>query len=148
VKRNLRAWLIALPVAVGALVGASVSAYRIEAEAVSRVPQDTINLERRISALEQRFYIIESSINRLEQQAALNTRTTPPASQRDLELDLLRRQTEALQGQLNEIACALVKLDERTLPASVREAQKRSGKLNTDPCRLNPETPLQLSTRP
>jgi chromosome segregation ATPase len=123
------------------------SVYRIKAGTEAARAQDTFSLERRISSLEQRLNSIELSINRLEQQSAASTRAAPSTNQREIELDLLQAQIRTLQGQLNEIGCGLAKLDERTTSASVREAQKRAGKLNTDPCRLNPETPLRLSTR-
>ena len=106
-------------------------------------------LERRINQLEQRFYTIETSITRLEQQASLSSRpsiTQPSVSSTDV--TLLRSEIEALQRRLSEIECGLAKLDERTLAPAARDARKRSGVNSTDPCRLNPETPLRLSTRP
>lgn len=106
-------------------------------------------LERRINQLEQRFYTIETSITRLEQQVSLSSRpslTQPGAS--DTEVTLLRSEVEALQRRLGEIECGLAKLDERTLSPAARDARKRSGVSSTDPCRLNPETQLRLSTRP
>lgn len=146
--KNFRARWIALLFA-GALLGAiSGSAYRIGAEARSEAPsqpQDTFGLERRISSLEQRFYTIELSINRLEQQSAMNARSAPSTDRREMELDLLQNQIRALQGQLSEIGCGLAKLDERTLSASARQSRSRSSRASTDPCRLNPETPLLLS---
>src|ERR1044072_2873933 len=60
-------------------------------------PQDVTNLERRISLLEQRFYSVESSINRREQQAALSGRAAPSTSMRDPEISLLRGEVETLQ---------------------------------------------------
>jgi len=106
-------------------------------------------LERRINQLEQRFYTIETSINRLEQQASLSNRSSimqPGASSTDV--TLLRSEVEALQRRLSEIECGLAKLDERTLSTAARDARKRSGVASTDPCRSNPEIPLRLSTRP
>lgn len=147
--KNFRASWVAM-LLVGATVGAVVSGniYRISAEAGSYTAttmQDTFGLERRISSLEQRFYTIEMSINRLEQQSSLGTRSAPSSNQRDMELELLQNQVRLLQGQLGEIVCGLVKLDERTLAASVRQSRSRSAA--TDPCRLNPETPLRFSPR-
>ena len=40
--------------------------------------QDFTGLERRVTSLEQRLYLIESKIGRLEQQAALTPRAAPP----------------------------------------------------------------------
>ena len=133
--------------------GVTARAYRsdrsLESVTDSGAPQDVTNLDRRISLLEQRFYAIETSINRLEQQTALNGRgTAPSANVRDSEITLLRAEWGALQRNLVEIECGLVKLDERTLAAATREARKRAGASSTDPCRLNAEAPLRLSTRP
>jgi len=136
---------------VGAIVGAVVSGnvYRIRAEAGNdaAAPQDTFGLERRISSLEQRFYTIEMSINRLEQQSSMGARSAPSNNQREMELELLQNQIRSLQGQLSELGCGLAKLDERTLAASVRQSRSRSSSMSTDPCRLNPETPLMLPPR-
>ncbi|HEX8774019.1 MAG TPA: hypothetical protein VF735_10450 [Pyrinomonadaceae bacterium] len=148
--KNFRAWWVAV-LLLGAVVGAVVSGnvYRIRAEAGSdaRAPQDTFGLERRISSLEQRLYTIEMSINRLEQQSSMGARSAPSGNQREMELDLLQNQVKLLQGQLSEIGCGLAKLDERTLAASVRQSRSRSSGASTDPCRLNPETPLMLPPR-
>jgi len=108
--------------------------------------QDVISLDRRISLLEQRFYAVESKINRLEQQVAFSQRTPAPSNTRELEL--LRHQMEMLERRLVEIDCGLVKLDERTLTPAARETRGSLGTNVTDPCRLNPGTPLRLSTRP
>jgi chromosome segregation ATPase len=144
--KNFRARWVALLFA-GAILGAiSGGVYRNGAEARSEAqPQDTFGLERRISSLEQRFYTIELSINRLEQQSMMNSRSAPSTDRREVELDLLQNQIRTLQGQLSEIGCGLLKLDERTLSASVRQARSRNSRASTDPCRLNPETPLLLS---
>ena len=115
--------------------------------AVGNETQDTISLDRRISLLEQRFYAVESKINRLEQQVAFSQRP-PPQSSGGRELELLRNQMELLERRLVEVDCGLVKLDERTLTPAAREARKNLETTMTDPCRLNPGTPLRLSTRP
>lgn len=110
--------------------------------------QDVRSLDRRISSLEQRLYSIESSINRLEQSARSQR---PPASQpgaRDPEIDLLQGELRTAQLRLSEIECGLVKLDERTTTSAVRETRGSAGARTADPCRLNPATPLRLSTRP
>jgi hypothetical protein len=151
VMKSFRGYWIALVVG-GMILAGVLGGYRIKAgtagEGVGAAqPQDTFGLERRINSLEQRLYSIELSINRLEQQSATNARTPQPGNRRDVELELLQTQIRTLHGQLGEVACGLSKLDERTLSASVREAQRRSGRPNTDPCRLDPETPLRLSTR-
>jgi hypothetical protein len=108
--------------------------------------QDVRILDRRISLLEQRLYSIESSISRL-QQPALSQRESIPQPVRDPEISLIRGDIQSLQLRYSELECGLIKLDERTT-ATVRDTRKRSGAKPTDPCRLNPEAPLRLSTRP
>jgi hypothetical protein len=150
--KALRRWRAALPVILCTVVSISAGAYwrgNSTALAEAANTQDTTMLERRISQLEQRFYTIESSINRLEQRVMLFER--PSAMQpagRDTDVTLLRSEVEALQRRLSEIECGLTKLDERTLAPAMRDARRKSGANSTDPCRLTPETPLRLSTRP
>ncbi|MDQ3820080.1 MAG: hypothetical protein M3362_20715, partial [Acidobacteriota bacterium] len=67
---------------------------------------------------------------------------------RDTEVTLLRAQVEMLQRRLSEIDCGLAKLDERTLSPAAREARRKTAANSTDPCRLNSDAPLRLSTRP
>jgi uncharacterized coiled-coil protein SlyX len=106
--------------------------------------QDVMSLDRRISTLEQRLYLIESNINQLQQHVQYPQR--PPASAtpaRDPEVERLQSELSLLQSRLSEVECALLKLDERTLPAAARGARARSN----DPCRAQPNTPVQLSSR-
>lgn len=102
--------------------------------------QDPGSLDRRISMLEQRFYRLESSMTRLE-QVVVSQRSTPAPSGRDQDVLLMRQELEGLKLRMNEIECGLVKLDERTTPADAR-------KRDNDQCRLNPNSPVRLSTRP
>ena len=102
--------------------------------------QDPASLDRRISMIEQRFFQLESRMNRLE-QVVVAQRSAQVPSGRDQEVELMRQEIEGLKLRLNEIDCGLVKLDERTTPANARKA-------NDDQCRLNPSSPLRLSTRP
>jgi hypothetical protein len=110
--------------------------------------QNVGSLERRISSLEQRLYSIETSINRLQQSAISERTPVVQPGARDLEINLLRGELQTLQLRVNEIECGLVKLDERTTTSAVRETRRSDGARTTDPCRLNPATPLRLSTRP
>jgi peptidoglycan hydrolase CwlO-like protein len=106
--------------------------------------QDVMSLDRRISAFEQRLYIMESHINQLQQQVQYAQRQQPATSNtRDPEVERLRLELNLLQSRLGEVECALLKLDERTLPAAARTAPSKT----TDPCRLQPNTPVQLSSR-
>ena len=103
-------------------------------------PQDAIRLDSRINQLETRLYSIEASIRTLEQQSRI-----AGASQRGLSQDdlvRLRADIQTLQLRLQEDECALARLDERTLSPALR---RKSGW--PDPCRANPDAPLQLSNR-
>ncbi len=102
--------------------------------------QDPASLDRRISMIEQRFFQFESRMNRLE-QVVVAQRSAQPQTGRDPDVESMRQEIEGLKLRLNEIECGLVKLDERTTPASAR-------KPNDDQCRLNPSSPVRLSTRP
>jgi uncharacterized coiled-coil protein SlyX len=106
--------------------------------------QDVGSLDRRLSLLEQRFYSIESSISRLQQVVAAQRPSVSQPSASDRELSLIREEIQRLTLRMAELECGLVKLDERTTPATRRNPTGRP----SDPCRLNPETPLRLSTRP
>jgi len=110
-----------------------------------RETQDTIYLDRRISMLETRLNTIESSVRTLEQQALISRSSAAPTA-RDPEVALLRSEVEILMARIRELDCGLARLDERTLSATAKEARKRTQPAQ-DPCRLNPETPLQLSPR-
>lgn len=149
--RRLKSWRAGLVILCTA-VGVAASALWVKNSSASvgaPSTQDVTSLERRISLLEQRFYTLETSINRLEQQVSLSER--PSAAQpgaRDTEIILLRSEVEMLQRRLNEIDCGLAKLDERTLSPAAREARRKAGTNVTDPCRLNPDAPLRISTRP
>ena len=109
-------------------------------KSVSEV-QDVNSLDRRISMLEQRFYQVESNISRLQQFVAMQR---PPVSQpgvSDGDLSVMREEVQRLSLRVNELECGLVKLDERTLT-------RKTTTKPPDPCRLNVETPVRLSTHP
>jgi hypothetical protein len=111
----------------------------------SRETQDAVYLDRRISMLETRLNTIESSVRTLEQQAMMS-RSTAGQPARDPEITLLRSELEILMARMRELDCGLAHIDERTLSASAKEAKRRTQQAQ-DPCRLNPETPIQLSPR-
>jgi len=132
-----------------ALLGIAIGGYRERTSSAyaSEPAQDAVYLDRRISTLEMRLSTIESSLRTLEQQAMSSQRMSQAQPTRDPETSLLRSQVELLIGRLRELECGLSHLDERTLSAAAKEAQKRVSGPSTDPCRFNPETPLQLSPR-
>jgi hypothetical protein len=105
--------------------------------------QDSAFLDRRISLLEQRLNMLDSTVSRLQQQSMSGG--APVQRARDPETALLRSEVEILQSRLKEIECGLTRLDERTLSAAAREAQKRTSAQTQNPCRLFPESPIQLS---
>ena len=109
-------------------------------------PQDLNSLDRRISMLEQRFYTLETGMNRLQQVMASQRSTGSSSNVSDQEVDQLQAEVQRLQLRLNEVECGLLKLDERTATAS---GNRRGGEARpADPCRQNPGTPLRLPTRP
>lgn len=104
--------------------------------------QDLGSLDRRINLLEQRFYQIESSINRLQTYISSQR---PPASQpntSDRDVILIRDEVQRLSLRLSEVECGLLKLDERTA------TRRTNTQTSNDLCRVNVDTPLRLSARP
>lgn len=139
-----RRWHFVLLVCVVALGVVSIfrmsSAARNEFDPIP--PQDAIRLENRITQLEQRLYTIDTNVRNLEQQSRLAGSSSRGAKPEDV--DRLRLEIQALQQRLAEHECSLAKLDERTLTPAMRASRKKSGG-SGDPCRLNSDTPLQLS---
>ncbi|HSB09860.1 MAG TPA: hypothetical protein VLM38_10280 [Blastocatellia bacterium] len=110
----------------------------------SPAAQDPMYLDRRISLLEQRLNILESNVSRLQQQA-MAPAIAPTQPARNPENELLRSELEILKSHLREVRCGVAHLDERTLSAAAKEAQKRSGAQTTDPCRQFPDSPVTLT---
>ncbi len=135
---------LALIIVLCAVIGVMANSSRGNSATAPAEPQDLSSLDRRISLLEQRFYSIESNISRLQQYVATQR---PPVSQpttSDRDVILMREEIQRLSLRLTELECGLSKLDERTTPATRRNATGKA----TDPCRVNPETPVRLSARP
>lgn len=128
------------------VIGMQVGGYREPSSAAAVEPQDASYLDRRISMLETRLSSLESSLRTLQQQA-MSQRPAASQATRDPETALLRSELEVLNARVRELECGLVHLDERTLSASAQEARKRMNAQTNDPCRLNPETSVQLSSR-
>ena len=135
-------WILAF----GAVVATGVEAYR--GKTSSGPAQDVMNLDRRISSLEQRLYSIESNVSRLQQEAIGTRSSIQSQPGRDPEVDRLRSEVELLNARVRELECGVAHLDERTLSAAAKEARSRAGAQSKDPCRLNPETQVRLSSRP
>ncbi len=146
---TLKTWRVTVMIVLCAVSVAIVaSAYRSSVPlSVVAEAQDVSNLDRRIGNLEQRLYSIESSISRLNQGAAISQRpASPSASGREAETNLLRSEIEVLRRRLGEIECGLIKLDERIASPGERRNSVEANAI--DPCRLNANLPLRLSTRP
>lgn len=107
-------------------------------------------LSQRLNRIEQRFTTIESRLVQIEQQSRYQTPVIDSSSAaRETEIRLLRSEIEALRLRVGETECGLLKLDERTLSSTARQAQKKSGaRGGTDICRQSPDSRLQLSARP
>ena len=105
--------------------------------------QDVMSLDRRLSLLEQRFYTIESNVSSIQTYLAAQRPQVSQPSTNDRDILLMREEIQRLSLRVNELECGLTKLDERTTPASRRNTNK-----SNDPCRLNVDTPVRLSTHP
>lgn len=128
------------------VIGMQLAGYRKPSSAAGIEPQDASYLDRRISLLENRLGSIESSVRMLGQQS-MSQRSAPSQPTRDPEIALLRSEVEILNARVRELECGLMHLDERTLSATAKQARKGTNAPANDPCRLNPETSVQLSTR-
>lgn len=126
------------------VIGVMATISRGNSATAAAEPQDVMSLDRRLSSLEQRFYMVESNISRL--QTYLSTQR-PPVSQpstNDRDIILMREEIQRLSLRVNELECGLIKLDERTTPASRRNTTDKPA----DPCRINVNTPIRLSAHP
>ncbi|HWQ32502.1 MAG TPA: hypothetical protein VNQ79_06430 [Blastocatellia bacterium] len=137
--------LLALTVCIGA---ALMIAAQAAAPAFTRPapPQDLMMLDRRVSAIEQRIYSLESRLNQVEQQSRMTQRPVQPppaAAAQSTELRLLRSELEIIASRVRLIECGVVQLDERTTPERVREARKKAGQADSS-CRLHPDNPIQF----
>src|ERR1051325_9609276 len=86
--------------------------------------QDVMSLDRRLSLLEQRFYTVESNISRLQTYLASQRPSVSQPSTNDRDIILMRDEIQRLSLRVSELECGLTKLDERTTPASRRNATK------------------------
>ena len=104
--------------------------------------QNDMFLSRRIDQVEQRFYSVESRLNRLESVSSRPSIMSPQSGTNDIELQFLRTQVDGLRTRVGELECGVLKLDERTL------SQTRRSPKTTEPCRKDPLSLIQLSARP
>jgi len=144
--RRLARFLIILAMLL--VTGAALNGYlgNSKTGSAAMAGQDAINLDRRLSTLEQRIYSIEGTMRQLQMQLSNAAPNVAVQNHRDPEIDRLRLDLDLLQRRLGEVECAALKLDERTLSASSRDA-RRALQQSADPCRVHPEAPIQLSSR-
>jgi hypothetical protein len=109
--------------------------------------QNDMYLARRIDQVEQRFYSLESRLNRLEMGSSPSLVSPQVRNTNDVELQFLRTQVDALRTRVGELECGVLRLDERTSSSASHVANRRSGR-TTEPCRLDPAKPIELSARP
>ena len=131
-----------------AVAGAAVLLYAAFANLfgsdVQRVEaQSDAYLSRRIDLVEQRFYTLESRMNRVEMESRQPSLSAARPSGSDVELQNLRSQIDSLRTRLGEAECAVLKLDERTLTAAQRRTTSAA-----EPCRRNWGDRVILSARP
>ncbi len=106
-------------------------------------------LSRRIDQLEQRFYQLESKIDRVEQEARRPVVSSPSITGgNDTEIRLLRSELDSMRLRLGEAECALLRVDERTLTAAARASRKKAMVGGTENCRVNAGAAVELSARP
>jgi hypothetical protein len=136
-------WVVVLAVC----LGAGAVGYANRSGPVPIAPgagQDIMSVDRRVSTLEQRIFTIDSNINQLQQQLIMMSRTQAQQSGSGAEVQQLRLELDLLRGHINQIECAIAKLDERTLGSG--KPKSRTGV--KDPCRLDPQTPIEMQGHP
>jgi len=101
-------------------------------------------LNNRINQIERQFNSIETRISRLEQQSRFPNVAPQPLLNRDAEINRMRSQIDSLQLRIDALECGLVKLDERTLTITARQARRKANSNETDRCRLDSNVPLQF----
>jgi type IV pilus biogenesis protein CpaD/CtpE len=139
---NRKRW----PWSVAALAACSLAL----ASGAARPPQtqDWLTLERRLSAIEQRIYSMETRLSQVERQALRGPQAAAPqAADQNVEVNLLRSELDILAARLRLIECGVTRLDERTLAPNAREARRKAGAAAADSCRRNADEPLQFPPR-
>ncbi|HVF46657.1 MAG TPA: hypothetical protein VNA17_03730 [Pyrinomonadaceae bacterium] len=105
-------------------------------------------LARRIDQIENRFYSMESRLNRLEQSSSRPAASVPRIGDVNaVEIQALRNQMDSFRFRLGEVECGVLRLDERTLTVATRRGRGGAA-TGTERCRQNWGTPITLSARP
>jgi hypothetical protein len=102
-------------------------------------------LSRRVDMIEQRLYTLESRLNSVSTQVQPSIVSSIPSTTQN-DLNFLRTEVDGMRIRLGEVECGVLKLDERTLPAAQRRANRTGS--TSDRCRDNFATPVMLSARP
>ena len=106
--------------------------------------QDIMSVDRRVTTLEQHMYTLDANLGQLQQQIMMLNRTSAQPTGAGAEVQQLRLELDLLRSKMTEVACALAKLDERTLAAG-----KPKGRTGVkDPCRLETQTPIEITGHP
>lgn len=106
-------------------------------------------LSRRVDQIENRFYSLESRLNRVEQEASKPRPSTPGLlNTNDSDVQYLRSQIDSLRLRVGEAECGLLRLDERTLTAVAKQSRVKTGPKESDRCRVDTLAPIHLSARP
>ena len=132
-----------LAIAGGAILVYTGFAYMTGSNMQKVEAQSDIFLSRRIDQVEQRFYSLESRLNRIEMESRQPSIGAVRPAGNDVELQYLRTQIDSLRTRLGEAECGLLKLDERTLTAVQRRTTA-----GAEPCRKNWGDRIMLSVRP
>ena len=145
---QLRLFNLAAIVGVTVCIYSGVLAIFSERAVPTAYAQQDPFLSRRIDQMESRFYGLESRLNRLEQDSRETTSTPRITNNNDSEIRMLQSEVGNLRLRLVEAECGLVRLDERTLTSAARAARKKTPASDTDKCRLDRDTPLEIVVRP
>src|SRR5437870_4132799 len=75
--------------------------------------QNDAFLSRRIDQVEQRFYMVESRLNRLESnENRSSVLSSPVPNTSDVELQFLRTSIDGIRTRVGELECGVLRLDE------------------------------------
>jgi len=103
-----------------------------------------MSVDRRVTTLEQHMYTLDSNLNQIQQQIMMLNRTSSQPTGSSTEVQQLRLELDLLRSQMTQVECALAKLDERTITTG--KPKVRAGV--KDPCRLDPQTPIEIPGHP
>jgi hypothetical protein len=109
--------------------------------------QNDMYLARRIDQVEQRFYSLESRLNRLEMGSSPSIVSPQVRNTNEVDLQFLRTHVDSLRTRVGELECGVLRLDEMTMSSGSRTSRRQTGR-NAEPCRQDPARAVELSARP